>query len=660
MENKAIENENDYEIRVVIDDIALFFTADKKKSGLMNTTTKEIVSSIDSFYTIYDEEGHFFYQTKMLKNTIEDSNNNLYWNETINIYDTLNKKMLVKDAKYYEVHEGYGCLILKNDENYYIFDKILYRQGVNILKYNFSNIETLKYTYLGSKILKVTVNDKKGLYAFGKGIIVPIAYDNIESYYNNEVLIFTKDNKKYFSFYDYFKRNNFNGLTPLSNAFDEINIKSTNVSLHEWMDLMYCKINDLYYVYELQRKKLLLKISCEEIELITTFNRKLIFKIKKDGLYGLISVLDYPINKIEVKTLLLPIYKNITYEKGHSETGYLEDKTVHIFYLENNDSLNLYILNSFTSSNTLITENCTKITYLGYYHFAFYHGLYCDIVESRDSLKTIVKNCLIEEKNNYNNITIIYKKNYKLGLLIITGRNYLIEANYTKVNYLNFGFSILEENDKKKLFHYDKCLTQKYDDIKVANYSAYDYCGPAYAALKRKNLWLIAELKNNGYNNISLEKLNGKLYTEVLFFHDILALRDTEKLAIYNGKLELLATYPQETIIYEVKTSPAYYANTNKYMYVIDDWYYQYKDNKLEEIFLEDAFLNVAAYNSDFGYVVVNDFNKDKYYEKCAKISNFTQSGMDKLLESYLLKRKDLQEKYPHLVRQKKEENHEN
>ena len=655
MENKATENENDYKINMVIDDIALFYTADKKKSGLMNATTKEIVSNIDSFNNIYDKEGHFFYQTK--SNMIKDSNDNISWDYLVNIYDTLNNKMLIEDARYFRFHgldDSHGFLVLKKNENHYIFDKVLYRQGINILKYNFSNIEKLKYTSLKPEFLKVTVNDKKGLYAFGKGIVVPIEYDDIEDYYDNEVLIFTKDNKKYFSFYDYFKRNSLNGLTPLSNAFDEINIKSTKISLYEWIDLMYCKINDLYYVYNLKGKKLLLKISCEEIELITTFEGKLIFKIKKDGLYGLISVLNYPINKIEVKTLLLPIYKNITYEKGRSEICYPENKTVHIFYLENKDNLNLYILDSFTSSNTLITENCTKITYLGYYHFAFYHGLYCDIVEARDSLKTIVKNCLIEEKNNYNNITIIYKKNYKLGLLIITGRNYLIEANYTKVNYLNFGFSILEENDKKKLFHYDKCLTQKYDDIKIANYSYYEYRGPAYAALKRKNLWLLAELKNNSHSNISLEKLNGKLYTEVLFFYDIIALRDTEKLAIYNGKLELLATSPHETIIYEVKTSPSHYVNTNEYMYVIDDWYYQYKDNKLEEIFLEDAFLNVAVYKSNFGYVVVNDYNKDKYYEKCREIS-----GMDKLLENYLLKRSDLQEKYPHLVR-KKEINHEN
>ena len=95
-------------------------------------------------------------------------------------------------------------------------------------------------------------------------------------------------------------------------------------------------------------------------------------------------------------------------------------------------------------------------------------------------------------------------------------------------------------------------------------------------------------------------------------------------------------------------------------MYVIDDWYYQYKNNQLEEIFLEDAFLNACAYGSDFGYVVVNDYNKDKYYEKSAKIGNFTQGGIDKLLEDYLLKRSDLQAKYPHLVRQKKGENHEN
>ena len=116
MEKQLIENLNHKNIKKVIDNIALIYTADKKKSGLINLKTNELVSEMDNFYTTYDEEGNLFYQRKKIEEPNKDNHYNTVY--TINIYDTLKKKMIVKNNRFTRPIYGYSLLILKKDKNY--------------------------------------------------------------------------------------------------------------------------------------------------------------------------------------------------------------------------------------------------------------------------------------------------------------------------------------------------------------------------------------------------------------------------------------------------------------------------------------------------------------------------------------------------------------
>ena len=325
-------------------------------------------------------------------------------------------------------------------------------------------------------------------------------YDNVECIFNKkqEIFVFTKNNQRAiyisnkgfvtnFNCLEIMKRVNtfiikqnsgyqfmyigaYGNDIKLSEVFQNIKYQCIHYNdsfNNRYSDILYCYSDKEIMVYcgaEYSCKLLCKTKKYDDITAIAyreptdysinedNLDLEILFRTKKDNLYGLINNCIYTTN-ITTKNVLNEEYNDINYQNGGQ--GFRNIK------LTKNDKIGMYSVNSGTE--TLINSDYNKIKPILDNKLFICHknDELCDIVFNN---KIIVDNCKIIKILNNN---IIFKKQNINNLLTIEPHSYKIIADINDVNKIKDNFYMIKREKLGLLKDLDFLLEPQYNDIKV-------------------------------------------------------------------------------------------------------------------------------------------------------------------------------------------------
>ena len=621
-----VKEKNKYEIGVIINNTA-YIKSVTGKTGLLNIKTNQIVGEMDNYYTIYNVNEKLYYQEKTIEERSEENNCNL--KHTIRIYDALNEKTLVDGWEIVDNSAYYDLIIVKSpiDGKLHLFDCHAFRKSTNIFDLPLDNIKYIyreyRYTYF-----VVTMNGKKGLYRHSHNLILPIEFENIEGH--NEIIIYTKNNKKYFEYFDKIDDKIYN---KVSTGFDEITVDEKNTNI------VYCKKENKTYVYDILIRKLLFSTDSDEIKFMyrddsefNIFYENFLFEIVKNRKHGVISS---KFNKeiretgtcAKVSTLLAPQYDEI---ERHCDG---------ILYLKKTDKIGLFVGSSY--QNQIIEPKYDKIDNLGSNYFALYTNGLCDVgkVVSYIPFTPSITNCEIAKKFG---CILSYKKNGKYGLLIEEDK--IVSPEYDNISEITRKCYILEKNNKKGLMYLDKIILPiEYDELKFdEKYNRFN--DTTYFALRKGKKYKLAKLYSNQGN---IEFVNNHTFDSIDFFHKIMVLKGKMRVYIFDYDEKLLKSLPINTSITE-------YEGTSKgmnkdYFYCINGVHYYYEAGNFEKVHTESNDLYLTTYETEADLFEISSYNKDEYDSFCSAIDSQEDIEAEKSLIE-ISEKGFSKKKYPTLV----------
>lgn len=642
-----VKEKNTYDIDIVINNTA-HITSVTGKTGLLNIKTKEIIGEMDNFYTIYDTSGKFYYQEKEIKKSNKENNES--FKTTVRIYDALNEKILVDGWEVVKKFGDYYALVAVKspiDGKIHLFDQYACRKSTNIFDMAFDDVEKL-YGGITDTYLVVTIHGKKGLYHHKcydvvSGLITPIEFDHIEKMPN--IIVYTKGNEKYFVGTETGK---------VSEFFDTIRIDEEN------KNIAYCKKGNTTYVYHTKFQELLLKTDYDEINFIKKdddsnhdYDGEFFFITKQEERFGLMSSL---INKEIRKSsnpeakqtiLLQPSYDDIVYD-------------CEAFYLEKDKKIGIFFGNSY--HNQRMDPEYDKINYLGNNCYALYKGESCDIgrVNFYNQYQSRITNCQIEANLRKE---LIYKKDNLFGLLFLdfNFKNDVLPNEYDKICCIEDFYFLLEKNGKKGLLHLGEIIIPtEYEDVAFGGQYDLEDDKTIYFALKKgEKEYNLAKRINYHYfgSNVDcpVKLVSNHTFEKIEFFKDIMVLKDSNYVYVYNYEEALLKTFPPNTVIIPVTKPSGKHDEIHKdkdYLYYIDGTYYYYKKGKFEEAFVEENDFYVTTYETDTDFFEIKTLNKQGYDAFCDDIDMQEDDSKQRLAEMSM-NDQVLKKKYPTLVLRK-------
>lgn len=623
-----VKEKRAYQTLMLINNTACIRTT-TGKTGLLNIKTGKLIGNLDNYNTIYyDESGQFYTQIKKIEDPTKE---NWQYPESLRFYDAKEERLLVDGWKIIELFDLYHNLCAVEspvDGKIHIFDKSLWRSTINIFDNGFDSVKFL-YENGYCVYLTVTINGKTGIYCKGKGLITPIEFDEIEI--KSKITIFTKNSKKYFAFNGEFEKN--------SIEFDEIKFDKNN------SNIVYCKLGSTIFTYNTIPQVLILKLDCEDIRFVEisgdNYDGTFFFIFKNNNKYGIVSAeMSYLNRKIKGQEpkeniLLSAIYDNINYDHG-------------FFCLNKNAKVGVFADAGY--KYVCIEPKYDRIENLGKEFYAFYTGEYCDIFRISSPSKPLITGCKIVENLDDG---LIFEKNNLYWLFQPNIREFkykyssyekdIVLDNYDKIKHLGKGYFELEKNGKKGVNYRGLIIIPlEYDEIEL-NFQGHE---KAYFLLeKAEKVIELVKKRHSDYIDSEVEVVSNHTFDEIKFFNDIMVLKDKTNCLIYNYDEErLLKVLPVDTEIEQI-------CYDKKILYRIDGIFYFYGDGRFEEAYMENCDLYVTIYESDYGLVVVNSYDKAKHEEKCKLIEDGGKENFDQTLISIYEKNPKIQEKYPTLVK---------
>ncbi len=605
-ESVVIKREKPYKISNVINDLAIALDYNGN-AGLIDNNTKAEIVPIGKYGSYY-----YDYLRKLI--IFKDKNKS-----KITIYDIANKHLLVEDWSLKDNNNstynfGYCVLISPNGKVHILDDKLN-----NTLSQGFDDV-----TFLSSIYIKVTDNGKKGIYVLGKGILYPIVFDDIQFIYSSPMkfFVFESNNKKQIAF---------NNSTVLSVLFDNFSLDCNKTS-----HLIYCQDGSHIYVYNYDEEKLLFDLECDEIKLLVKDKGSYYFKFRKDNKWGIVR---YVNNKLE--KLLNADYDNIDYNID--------------FLLEKDGKKGVFI----ETTDKMLAPNYESIQYVDdcCLLLLFNDGI-CDIYDKEDDTNVLTDCKIIYISECYRGKSfIVCEKN---GLQYLLYKN--LDSNYIrnigifdKIKPLGYGFFEVEKNGEVGLANHNMILGLGNYKIQIifGNYSD----SPIFFILEYENkIFKIGKiydfLSHPLFMNNILDFGSSKhrnCYSEKTFqfaqiLGDIIILKDYYNTYVYDRSFDLLEKLPLDIKVTMIVNSEGNY-------YKINEKYYVFGENGLEEVLIKPVDLYVTAYESEYGTVVINSFNKDIHESECKEIEMCSDEEFNDRLINYYKQNKFVQDKYPTLKR---------
>ena len=626
-----------YEIKRIINNTA-YLESSFGKNGLFNINTRQLIGDLDFYNTSFDEDGKFYFQEKTInENPNKDINNSL---NTIRIYDALEEELLLDNWKIKFKFPNYYLVAVESPYNkkVHLFDINTCREDINIFYKPLDGINLL-YQQYNDILLVLKKGEKKGLYYHNhyrriSSIIEPIEFDSIEKL--SKVIVFQKNNQKLFIY-----TNEFNNK---SETFDDITIDKEND------DILYCKKGKEIFVYNINIKKLILKVEANQINYIhMDFNNHLCdifyFDVVKNNKHKLISSNPNVIFSSEEKYL-----KGINiFDSDYDGIMKIHGGVV----LKEQEKYGLFVFNSVDSQ--LIKPRYDKIEYLINDYYALYTNDYCDIgkVLPNCLFEPIITKCKIVEVHGDE---YILNKNNQYGILFANNLNdKLLPLEYSSCRYLKKHCYILKQNNKEGLFYLDEYIIPiKYDKIGVGSQCGYNNLEKApvlYFSLQQGDKYKLAKLNEND----NIKYIN--TFNSIDFFNELILLKDQQYSYMFSYEKDspLIKRVPIETTItiYDSPYHNDYYSlgGLKKQIYCIDGKNYYLYNNRLYEVFVENTDLYVTKYITDTNIYEVSGYNPLSYNKFCSDIEN--DDNAEKTLN--LMSEEGLLEKrYPTLVLKRK------
>ena len=605
-----IKQNNPYEISIIIDNTALIKSLDGK-TGLMNIKNNKIIGNFENYHTLYDNEKKFYIQE------LSDENTSIKTEyKKIRIYDAECEKMIIENFKLINVLYN-SIFMYSNGKEYCIFDSEYYRENNDSINQVYDNAEEFSRSYLGQYLL-VTQNGKKGIYRSGKGLVVPCIYDKISINAKEDLVFFENDDKQFFSH-----------LGKVSNISSEYDL----ITVDEIKHIIYCKKNDVIYIYDKIFEKMITDFCCDEIKYVNSNDKDSMYIYKKDNKYGIV-IIEREAKKIsnQNKILLNNEYDEIIY-KGNG-----------IFYLKKDNKYGIYSC----YKNIIIEPKYEKIDSTNFYYvYILYNGNFCDIVNVQEN-KTLVENC--EFIKNYSS-EIMYLKNNYFGL-ITKYDNFKIIENYDKIEYLDDHLFLLQKDSYKGICKEGNIIIPiKYEEIEQISSKTSKYSNSTFFKLKfSDDCYKLAMIKE--YSNSPLDvKYDEGYCNDIQLLPDILVYKNHNSTCIFNYNHELLSMFDGYLDVSLIKIGNEW---SNKRLYLIGGDYYSYKDNKFVMLPSEICNLYETIYEVDSGDVIVSSFDKKEHDYVCKEIEAGGEENIDKTISKIYRDNSNLENNFPTLVKRLK------
>lgn len=615
----------------ILGDVAIIYSVISGKSGLLNIKTNELIGDLDYYSTKIDSSQERIIQTK---------NNPI----SINYYDIEKHEYLVYNFELVKtLVRSIYLLKSKVNNKTYLLDKNMHTDSIGIFDIE---VDDADYLDLDDRYLILTLNGKKALYKAGNGLVKNFEFDEINSNYkiseyviSYAILIFKKNNKCYFSYYD-------DNFSSISEEFERIEVDKN------YGHILYCYKDKETHVYDIYNKLLVLK-TAKKVEyvdyVVRTKNKNEYFFIAREGDKQeiLSSIVNEDSKEINVKTLVSGCDKiSLNRESPPYNMA---------FNLEKNKKKGIFLGSS--SKSITIEPNYTDVEYLRNDFYILTSNDISDIVRFNYDLimETKIESCSIVEKTNY---AVIYSKKdnsetEKVGLFFPKNGNVVPGAS-TSIKVLSKHFYEALENGKKGIFYLENLIIPKeYENIQISFSPKYENLDDAirvYFSLKKEKSCLLAEAWGFQVcpdNKIELEILGE--YKDIYFLKDIIVCRTKDNAYIYDYNYILLCKVSSNAVIAPVEGNLDY----NTSLYNIDGIYYYYRDNKLIKLYQNVISSYITTYETDTDLFEVSTNDKNTL----EAFSNYIDSMKDNLGEetliSYSLDNCRLKEKYPSLVLKK-------
>ncbi len=624
--SSVIKKQNLYELVVLIQDTALMSTINGA-TGLIDVKSNKIVGDFGWFNTTYDCQNGFFFQTS-IQNAAS---------APLRIYDAIEKKMLAEDCIVTYMASGdYGLIIIKNPQTgkCFLFDIKSFRTNPEIFNNGYDNIEWI-LDYYGEDFFVFSNGSKKGLYTTKHGLIEPVEYDNIDIRKN--FIIYTKGSNKFFTCMSGDK------IQTKSPMFEEISFEPTDNTI------IYCKRESGISIYKLEScgTKLLFDVpDCDEINYahVQQSNDKETYWFigQEKHKYGIFNIVyNYDQSKNSSFTQVLEnSYDNIQYTTYNG-----------IFFLHSNQKRGLF--KELWQKSFLLEAKYDNVMACMYECYILVNGGSCDIITSYLREKPLVRDCKIIEilKDR-----IIFEKNGKKGIIFLKHNNCSIINQLDDVTLLDDSLFRIEVDGKfGMVLNGEKVIEPKHNQIDVHFAEKEDGL--------RRNVHFSIKKEDGTYELVKYEisKFNSSMipakflstidFEDVKLYEHIMVCQDKTNVYVYNYENTLLKTFPADAKIMPVQDSVEFQEAA---VFTVDDVYYFYTNGHFEKLTFEVYNLYITAYESKYGIVVVNDTSLEGHDRKCTEIENVKAAQVDATLLSIYKGNKDLQDKYPQLVKKKK------
>lgn len=576
------------------------------KYCLYNTFKKEFVSEEFTKRVIFDKDKEYFILFK-------DDGEML-------IYDCVLEKYIVSGFRAFMVYGDYSVVVLLDDYGKkHLFDKYIFKTDTSIIERKFEKIERI-YDDTKKQYYKVINDDGLYLYITGLGFISFAGYADIKYLCSHEDEIYFEVIDDSLNKNIYNIRSGFIG----SIKYEDIFIDTKQPSL------IYLQNEQGISVYDINLDSWLLNdIYCDHVKLVSSSNKmegntlqygEYRFVASKDDIKELLNV-EFNL-KVFRKEGNRPSYKVKVSSLARNYNDIEYDEKYEIAFLKKGDKKGLFIKNAHFTS--LIEPRYDDVKYLGDGIYELNRDNFSVIARLQVILKFLVNNCQVIDSSNYG---IIYKIDEKYGLVLTkktlnSESDLVIPAIYNSIIHLVGPFFEVSLNGKKGIYRLgDLIIPIQYDDICIKDI---ENNGSTYFSLKKES----GEYDFATYKNDELSFLNTE-FKNVIFFSDLMILKDEELIHFYDYKMNLI-----KSISSSIRLTMSKYRNTGNYIYSIGDEDYIFKNNALIKVLCKRNKLYIGVYESDYGYVVVNEYVQERFNEQCSIINSCNLEEFNKTLKS--------------------------
>lgn len=641
-ESSIINKKTVYTVSTLLKNTALVHSI-TRKSCLVNIKSHEIIGDFDNYGVTYYPDTLFYFQERDISNPeyYDFGKTDTY----INIYDAEKEKFIIKNFKHIKGQYTYAIFQNPVTKKFHLFDMKTIRNKDNIFIEEFDSIKTILEQYYGTYTV-VEQNGKKGIYDKKQGkITTPIEYDDIKRINNQEIIIFEKNGKSYFTFHHID-----NGIIK-SPLFESIECDSV------YSDILYCKM-DSTPEYSINRHhstviydtgnyntKLLCKISrADEIKCLDRNSKGIyIFLVKKNGKYGLYGFKENHQKHDDLSTpscfeIVPPIYDKI--EKNNDNYFLYKDAKVGLYtrYQDN-----------YKFKDCIIDPKYDDIKVFNNSYLLFTKEK-CDIVTLDEPDTPHVSDCEFVENHSGD---IIYKTADKYDIYFPNNKGVNIIDGMDKITYKSrFKYQnlyITERDNKKGIIYNGKELfkpTYKSIEAYGVNESEYYSANFYYFKLETHKNKLAKFSEENSWSEPELH-IRDEEYEDIQFYKDFMLLDNGREITLYDYNEKPLKTFPSKTTIHYLKLKK----NENEMdIYIINGIYYFYTNGNFERAFMEYYDLYVTKYITNTNSFEVSTYSKTEHDEFCSKIDSQSDEEAERNLLEMTNDSKCITEKYPTLV----------